>query len=92
MIDKFLGDLIGEIYKVLPLKEEKNAFLVDYIDSLLIQLKGATITYPELSSNSKYTSVINSIQYFHDNDFTERQCKREVFRCINIIQKIQCEV
>lgn len=92
MVNDFLNNIIGSIYKVLPLKEEKNDYLSDYIDGLLIQLKGASFTYPVLSSNSKYISVINSIQYFYNNDFTDIQCKREVFKCIDYINKIQSEV
>lgn len=92
MVNDYLNNIIGCIYKVLPLKEEKNNYLPDYIDSLLVQLKGAAITYPLLSSNSKYISVINSIQYFCNNDFTDSQCKREVFKCIDYIKKIQSEV
>lgn len=91
MINDYLNDIIGKIYKVLPLKEEGNSYLSEYLDSLLIQLKGAETTYLLLSSNPRYISIVNCIQYFCDNDFTSRQCKREVFRCIESIKQIQKE-
>jgi len=92
MVNDFLGNIIGNIYKVLPLKEEENSYLPEYLDSLLVQLKGALITYPGLSSNVRYITIINSIQYFCSNDFSIKQCKREVFKCIENINKIQNEV
>lgn len=92
MINDFLENIIGGIYKILPLKEESNPYLAEYLDSFLIQLNGAIKTYPTLSSNSKYIAVVNTIQYFCYNDFTEKQCKREVFKCIENIKKIQKEV
>ena len=60
-INDFLGSIIGKIYKVLPLKEEGNSYLPEYLDSLLVQLKGALVTYPGLSSNVRYITVINCI-------------------------------
>jgi hypothetical protein len=92
MVNDFLNNIVGCVYKILPLKEEQNSYLSEYLDSLLIQLKGALVTYPELSSNIKYIAVINSIQYFSGNNFSTRQCKREVFKCIDNITKIQSEV
>ncbi len=92
MVNDFLNNIIGCVYKVLPLKEEQNSYLPEYIDSLLIQLKGALVTYPSLSSNTKYIAIINSIQYFSNNEFTNKQCKREIFKCIDNIKKIQSEV
>lgn len=92
MVNDFLDNMIGSIYKILPLKESKNLHLSEYLDGILIQLSGAMSTYPQLSSNVNYIAIVNSIQYFSTNDFTERQCKREVFKCINNIKKIQREV
>jgi hypothetical protein len=92
MIHNFLDGLIGSIYKILPLKEENNSYLDDYLDSLAIQLTGALETYPELSTNTKYISIVNSIQFFRKNEFSLKQCRREVFKCIESVKKIQKEV
>lgn len=92
MIHEFLNGLTGSIYKILPLKEDENTFLSEYLDSLVIQLKGAEETYPELSSNVKYIYIVNIVQYFCNHPFTVKQCKREVFKCIRNINTIQKEV
>lgn len=84
--DGFYRHLINCIYKILPLKEDENDGLDDYIDSVLIQLYGSLNTYSDLNYNQQFISIINTLQYFKNNEYTVKQCKREVFRCINILQ------
>ncbi len=85
---KFLKYMIGSIYKILPLNDANNQAVIDYIDSISIQLVGALYTYPELTTNQKYVSIINSVNFLRKEKFTKRQCKREVLRCTNILQKM----
>ena len=86
--DGFYRRLINCIYKILPLKEEGNDGLDDYVDSVLIQLYGSLNTYPDLNYNQQFISIINTLQYFRNNEYTVKQCKRETFRCINILQNM----
>lgn len=85
-INDYFNYLINCIYKILPLKEEENDGLNDYIDGVLIQLYGSLHAYPDLNHNQKYLSIINTLEYLKNNGYTVKQCKREVFRCINILQ------
>ncbi|GLB26604.1 hypothetical protein LXJ15735_28450 [Lacrimispora xylanolytica] len=85
---EFLKYMIGSIYKILPLNDANNHAVKDYIDSISIQLVGALYTFPELTTNQKYVSIINSVNFLRKENFTKRQCKREVLRCTNILQKM----
>ena len=76
---EFLTSMIGSIFKILPLYDENNVGLQSHIDSVAIQ---------ELKTNQKYISVINSINFLRKNEYTKRQCKREVLRCTNILEKM----
>ena len=87
MID-FLKYMIGNIYKILPLNDENNCGVQEHIDSVTIQLIGALDTYPELKANQRYISIINSMNFLRKNDYTQRQCKREILRCTNTLQKL----
>lgn len=84
----FFKNIIGKIFKILPLKEENNIGFYDYVDSILIQLIGAKSTFLELENNQDFLSVINIIQYIKNNKCSNKQCKREIFKCLNIIQKL----
>lgn len=85
----FIDHLGNSIFKILPLREESNAGLQEYIDSLLFQLNGALVTYPTLSENIDYISIVNIVGYLKGNDYSIKQCKREVFKCLHIIDKIK---
>lgn len=85
---EFLKYMIGSIYKILPLNDENNYGTKDHIDSVAIQLVGSLDTYPELKTNQKYISVVNSINFLRKESFTKRQCRREILRCTNILQKM----
>ena len=84
----FIKKMKNEIFKILPLKEETNAGLYDYIDSVSVQLNGALYTYPFLSEDSDYVAVLNIINYLKRNKFNVKQCKREVFKCLEILNKV----
>lgn len=83
--------MVGKIFKILPLKEENNVGFNDYVDSILVQLIGATNTFDELSNNQNFLMIINIIQYINNNECSIKQCKREIFKCLEIIQKITNE-
>jgi len=84
----FLKNITGKVFKILPLKEENNIGFYDYVDSILVQLIGAKNTFSELENNQDFLTVINIIQYIKNNKCSNKQCKREIFKCLNIIQKI----
>ena len=88
----FLNSLTGKIFKILPLKEKYNdgyaVHLEDYLDSLLIEILGACDTFLELSKSPDYLTIINTMQYISQNDVSVRVCKREVFKMIELVNKI----
>lgn len=88
MTKDYLNYLIDCIFKILPLKEEENIGLTEYIDSVIIQFIGAKDVYVDLYNNQKYMSILNILYYLKNNEFTSKQCKREVFKCINILKCI----
>ena len=85
----FINSLTDKTFKILPLYEEKNIFLFEHLDSLRVDLLGGTETFTVLESNQKYITLINIIQYMLNNEFTHKQCKREVFKMISIINSIK---
>lgn len=94
-MNEYLTHLIGSIFKILPLKEDSDSGidvgLKDYIDSVVIQVVGGRMTYSSLADNVDYTTVVNTINYLNANEFTHKQCRREVFKCINLLQTLITE-
>lgn len=64
---KYLLSLRGDIYKLLPMKEAEmggsNNHLYEYIDSLIVNMKGATITFPSLECQKQFLYVLNNLQF-----------------------------
>ena len=91
LIAKNLTKSIDDVFKILPLYEDKNDYLPVYIDSLIFKLRGIEIDDSEC--NEEYASmliILNSLRIEiksleFDNQLT---IKREVFKSINMIKKI----
>lgn len=92
MIYVFVRSLIGKVYKILPLKEEfdsgEDVHLDEYIESLLLDLSGASSTFPELNDIPDFITIINILQYLSTHDFNHKTCKREVFKMIGLLENI----
>ena len=84
----YLKTMIGAVFEILPKYDDCDKTLHDYLDSLYVQLVGASEFYEELKHNQRYYSIINIIQYFRTNEFDKKTCKREVLKCTNILDKL----
>jgi len=91
IINLYLSNMVGAVYKILPMYDNNDIKLSQYIDSLCIQLLGGLETFDELKICSKYLTVINIIQYFRTHEFDKKTCKREVLKCTNILSKLSNE-
>lgn len=87
-LDIYIKSLVGKFYKIIPMKEENNKNLNVYLDSLSIELSGGLYTFGILKESSQYTTLRNIINYFINNEYTFSQCKREVFKAIEIIHNM----
>lgn len=90
--DKYLKSLISKTFKILYIKEQQPETLYNYVDSLRIELIGAQQSFSELQESPRFQSIINIINYFCSNTELEHKIvKREVFKCIDLINKIQSD-
>lgn len=87
----YLDFLVGRVFKILPIFEEAPDTLKDYLESLIIELKGNQSLIEEIKYDANFLSLLGTLQYFIDNKCNHRTYKREVFHCINIIEKIKNE-
>ncbi len=84
----YCKSLIGKIYKILPLFEEQSPTLSFYLESILNELTGMYSLFVDIQDDPQIVSVICSLEFLNKNDFNVQQCKREVFKNINSIEKI----
>ena len=88
----YLTDLTRRIFKILPMREDEfkgtYVYLDVYLESLSVEMSGATSTFPALSSDSDYIAVLNTVNGLMCDSYDVTQTKREVFKALNLIRRI----
>jgi hypothetical protein len=87
-LDKYCDRLVGRVYKLLCIREEDAQNAKKYLESFLVELKGASKYF---GNNSYFASLIFSLEGIRDvTDYN--LYKRKIFECINIVNKIKKEL
>lgn len=86
---RYFEFLINKTYKILPLKEEKSDTLKSYLESYLRELIGNKDLIPLLVDEPKFVTVLNTMQFLISEDYSDKVCKKEVFKCIRILEEIK---
>lgn len=89
MVHKYLNSLIGQFYKILPIKESGEPSLKKYINSLQREMIGCCSLIVALKYDELYLSLLSILQYLSDNDCDIPTVKFEVFKAINICKKLK---
>lgn len=85
---QYFNFLINKTYKILPLKEENSNTLHLYLESFSRELIGNKDLISVLVNEPQFISVLNTIQYLIAEDYSIDTCKKEVFKCIRILESI----
>lgn len=84
----YFNFLINKTYKILPLKEENSETLKAYLESFLRELIGNKDLVPILVNEPKFITLLNTMQYLASEEYTVSECRKEVFKCINILKEV----
>ena len=83
----YMRSLVDRFFKILPLWEDGEETLPEYLDSMLIELSGFRSMMFALHHDQDYVTLIAIVQYLIDNPGTSaRVVKREVFRAISCLR------
>ena len=85
---RYFQFLINKTYKILPLKEENSITLKSYLESYLRELIGNKELVSILVDEPKFITVLNTMQFLIAEEYSDKICKREVFKCIRILEEI----
>lgn len=80
--------LINKTYKILPLKEENSNTLKSYLESYLRELIGNKELVTLLVNEPKFITLLNTLQYLISEEYSVKVCKKEVFKCIKILEEL----
>lgn len=89
VVQKYLQSLIGQFYKILPIKESGEPSLVKYMASLQREMIGCRNLIVALNNDELYLSLLAVLQYLIENDCNTSTVKSEIFKAISICKKLQ---
>ena len=89
VVRKYMKSLIGQFYKILPIKESGEPSLNRYMESLQRELLGCNNLIMMLQYDESFLSLLSILQYLIDNDCKTEVVKCEVFKAISICKKLQ---
>lgn len=95
MLSNYMSSLTNRFYKILPIKESEQDTLHDYVSSLLLEMTGCKELIIALHDDDRYLSLLSILQYIKEHDPDVKIVRREVFKSLSIIKKLQkkyCEV
>lgn len=88
-LKNYMRGLVDRFFKILPLWEEQESSVPEYIESLKMELIGFDKLIRRLDNDQEFLSLIAILQYLIDNpDTPTRKVRREVFRAISICNKL----
>lgn len=84
----YLEFLVGRVWKILPMREENNQNLQEYMEGLQRELVGNMHLIDDLKYDGYFITLLNKIEFLINEEYTHEVCRKEVFESINIIEKI----
>lgn len=91
MFRNYLSFLINQFFKILPLKEAGEPTLSTHIRSLLLELVGCSELICRMEDDAMFMRLICTLQYMLDHECDTGTVKREVFKSISILKKLQSQ-
>lgn len=83
--------LINKVFKTLPMKEEGNPDLLKYLDSLKREIMGNMTLVNNLKFDGYFITLLNKIQFLISEDYDNAVCRKTVFECIDLVNKLKSE-
>ena len=81
--------LIGRVWKILPMNEEENIHLKDYMESLQRELIGNMNLVESLKYDGYFITLLNKIEFLINKECEHSVLRKEVFECVDLINKLQ---
>lgn len=89
MVAKYMSNLTNRFYKILPIRESEPTTLQEYTGSLLSEMIGCQHLIDTLNHDDRYLTLLSILAYMTNHEMDVHDVRKEVFRAINIIKKLQ---
>jgi hypothetical protein len=79
---------VNKVYKLLPLKEQKNEALDKYQESMIYELSGFANLFKDFVHNADFISLLSILEGLKLIDEMPMY-KSKVFECINLVKRMK---
>jgi hypothetical protein len=90
LLYNYFCNLVNQVYKILPMREQKSETLDKYIWRLHAEFLGFAGTFPDLQEDAYFASLLSILQYLRGHCMKDSvgQTKHLVFECISLCEKL----
>lgn len=89
IVVKYLNSLVGQFYKILPMKESGEETLGKYMMSLQREMLGCKSLIVSLDDDELYLRLMSILQYLIENECDVGTVKTEVFKAIELCKLLK---
>ena len=89
VLKNYFHILINSFFKILPMKENGENSLSEYMKSFQLELIGYESFIKEIDYDASVISLISILQYLIEHDCNVDVTKREVFKAIGICKRLR---
>lgn len=89
LFKNYLSNLVNQFFKILPIRENEEPSLNEYMKNLQVELIGAKGLIVLLKNDGQYVKLLAILQYMIDNDCDVPTTRSQVFKAINICNKLK---
>jgi hypothetical protein len=91
LLHNYFCNLVNQVYKILPMREQESKTLERYIWRLSAEITGGAALCEALGEDSYYMSLLNILQYLKDHCMEDsvEQTKQLVFEGIGLCEKLR---
>ena len=90
MVSARCSDLIGQYFKILPLREANSTTIVRYMEGLLREVNGLGQLIAEFKNDGQIVSLMDILEYHIDHPDADLETVRsDVFKAIDIIKRLR---
>lgn len=92
----YFSSLVNRFFKILPMREEGEESLAEYIKSFQRELVCCGYFIPALKDDGTYVRMLCVLQFLSDNIYNQdcdfKNIRREVFHGISLCNKMQSRI
>ena len=89
-LETYFGNLVNQLFKILPMRENEEETRSIYTESLIRELMGFQGLFEAVRNDAGLTQILAILEYLAENpDCRVATVKQEVFRAISICNKLK---